>query len=77
VTDTLIGKVGRATDAITPGQVGEVMIPIRGGAEAFYAHADERIPAGARVIVIEFLPPRTVYVERYAGVSSLESTTAP
>jgi hypothetical protein len=52
------GKVG-------PGLVGEVMIPIRGGAEAFYAYpADpqDEIPIGAIIVVIDYHPPRTVYV---------------
>src|SRR4029453_19607809 len=35
----VIGKVGRVTGTIGPERVGEVMIPIRGGSEAFNAHA--------------------------------------
>jgi hypothetical protein len=43
------------------------MVPIRGGVEAFYAHpsvADEEIPVGSIIIVVEYSPPRTVYVAR-------------
>jgi hypothetical protein len=61
----VIGRQGRVTGKIGPGLVGEVMISIRGGAEAFYAHpADpkDEIPIGAIVVVIEYHPPRTVYV---------------
>jgi hypothetical protein len=65
----VIGKVGRVTGAIEPGQMGEVMIPIRGGSEAFYAYAtdpDEEIPEGTRVVVVEHEPPRTIVVSRLA-----------
>lgn len=53
------------TGRIGPGLVGEVMIPVRGGVEAFYAHpVDPRdeIGVGAIVVVVEYHPPRTVYV---------------
>jgi hypothetical protein len=64
----LIGKRGRVTGRIGPGLVGEVMISVRGGAEAFYAYpVDETtvIEAGQQVLVVDFDPPRTVYVERW------------
>jgi hypothetical protein len=63
----VVGKVGRIIGAIDPGRMGEVMIPIRGGSEAFYAYATdagEEIPSGTRVVVIEYNPPRTVIVSR-------------
>jgi hypothetical protein len=59
------GKIGRVTGRIGPGTLGEVMVPIRGGTEAFHAYAsdgDESIAVGARVVVVEYLPPRTVVV---------------
>ncbi len=61
----LIGKEGRVTGRIGPGLVGEVMIPIRGGVEAFYAHPvdpREEIGVGSIIVVVEYHPPRTVYV---------------
>jgi hypothetical protein len=60
----VVGKIGRVTGAIVPGGVGEVMIPIRGGSEAFLARTDEvkSLAVGARVVVVEYLPPRTVVV---------------
>ena len=64
----VIGKVGRLIGQIDPGRMGEVMIPIRGGSEAYYAFAadpEETIPRGARVVVVEHEPPRTVVVSRY------------
>ena len=65
---TVLAKVGRVTGRIAPGQVGEVMIPIRGGSEAFNAYAlepDTVIGVGSRVVVVEFEPPRTVRVQPY------------
>ncbi|RFS86820.1 hypothetical protein D0T12_00600 [Actinomadura spongiicola] len=53
------------TGRVGPGTVGEVMIPIRGGVEAFYAHPvdpREELGVGTIVVVVEFYPPRTVYV---------------
>jgi hypothetical protein len=64
----LIGKVGHCTGAIAPGEMGEVMVPVRGGAESFYAYASdaaESIPKGSRVLVLDREAPRTVIVSRY------------
>jgi hypothetical protein len=61
----VVGRVGRVTGAIAPGKLGEVMISIRGGSEAFHAYAaDEKdsIRTGSRVVVVEYFPPRTVVV---------------
>jgi hypothetical protein len=61
----VVGRQGRVTGRIGPGLVGEVMIPIRGGVEAFYAYPsiqDEEIAVGALVVVMDYHPPRTVYV---------------
>ncbi|RJL32010.1 hypothetical protein [Bailinhaonella thermotolerans] len=66
----MVGRQGRVTGKIGPGLVGEVMIPIRGGVEAFYAHPslpDEEIPVGAIVVVVDYHPPRTVYVAPALG----------
>ena len=62
---TVVGKVGRVTGGIGPGRTGEVMLSVRGGTEAFLAHAaeaEETIDSGSRVVVVEYFPPRTVYV---------------
>jgi membrane protein implicated in regulation of membrane protease activity len=61
----MIGKVGRVTGTISPGHVGEVMVNVRGGSEAFHAYATDSattIPTGSRVVVVEYFPPRTVVV---------------
>jgi hypothetical protein len=63
----VVGKIGRVTGRIEPGEVGEVVIPVRGGTEAFHAYAadnDEVITTGTRIVVVEHLPPRSVVVTR-------------
>ncbi|MGI9118600.1 MAG: hypothetical protein ACR2G7_00435 [Acidimicrobiales bacterium] len=53
------------TGRITPGHLGEVMVPVRGGTEAFHAYAadagDVLVP-GCPIVVVEYYPPRTVVV---------------
>jgi hypothetical protein len=61
----MIGKVGRVTGTVGPKKLGEVMVPVRGGSEAFHAYAtdpSETIGTGTRVVVVEYFPPRTVVV---------------
>jgi hypothetical protein len=61
----MIGKVGRVTGTISPGHVGEVMVSVRGGSEAFHAYAADSattIASGSRVVVVEYFPPRSVVV---------------
>ncbi|MFJ4240922.1 hypothetical protein ACIP17_09960 [Streptomyces iakyrus] len=61
----MVGLMGRVTGTIGPGLVGEVIVRVRGGAEHFLAHpasAADRIETGTIVMVVEYLPPRTVYV---------------
>ncbi|MEU6944507.1 MULTISPECIES: hypothetical protein [unclassified Streptomyces] len=62
---SMVGMLGRVTGTVGPGLVGEVIVRIRGGAEHFLAYAadaKERISLGTVVMVVEHLPPRTVYV---------------
>jgi hypothetical protein len=61
----MLGRVGRVTGTIAPGRIGEVMIAIRGGSEAFHAYSadsEDTIETGRRVVVVEYFPPRTVVV---------------
>jgi hypothetical protein len=61
----VVGRQGRVTGKIGPGLVGEVMIAIRGGVEAFYAYPaidGEEMAVGSLVVVMDYHPPRTVYV---------------
>jgi hypothetical protein len=62
---TVLAKTGRVTGRIAPGTIGEVVLAVRGGSEAFYAYAaepDQVIETGTRVVVIDFEEPRTVRV---------------
>ena len=61
----MVGKQGRVTGRIGPGLVGEVVLSVRGGSEAFYAHPAEpgmTIEVGEAVLVVEYDAPRTVRV---------------
>ncbi len=63
---TPVGHRGRltATGGIRPGGLGEAMVAIRGGVEAFLARDVDggEIPPYAEVIVVDYVPPRTVLV---------------
>lgn len=66
----MVGLRGRVTGKIGPGLVGEVMIQIRGGTEAFYAYPsipDETFEQGQIVVVTDYHAPRTVYVAAAYG----------
>ena len=63
----MVGKMGRVTGTIEPGRIGEVMVQVRGGSEAFHAYAadsDDTIAKGTSVVVVEYFPPRTVIVTK-------------
>jgi hypothetical protein len=65
VEQEMVGRIGRVTGAVTPGHLGEVMVPVRGGSEAFHAYGSdpaETIAKGTRIVVVEYYPPRTVVV---------------
>jgi hypothetical protein len=62
VTESLLGKVGRVTVSIPLKGPGEVLLPVRGGSEAFAAWSDEPIARHTRVIVVESLSARSVFV---------------
>ncbi|MFI5972129.1 hypothetical protein [Streptomyces sp. NPDC051452] len=67
---SMIGLMGRVSGTVGPGLVGEVIVRVRGGAEHFLAYpADgtERIQPGTVVMVMEYQPPRTVYVTAAYG----------
>ena len=61
----MVGKEGRVTGTIAPGRIGEVMVSVRGGTEHFHAYAadaGDTIDRGTRIVVVDYLPPRTVVV---------------
>ena len=70
----MIGSRGQVTGTVGPGLIGEVLIAVRGGVEAFYAYPADpgsRIAVGTQVLVVDFDSPNTVYVEpwRPAGLT--------
>jgi hypothetical protein len=64
-----IGANGRVTasGAIRPGRVGEVMVAIRGGVEAFLARDVDggAIEPYTEIVVVDYEPPRVVLVSPY------------
>jgi membrane protein implicated in regulation of membrane protease activity len=58
----LMGEVGYVTVPIPAGGVGEVMLTVRGGTEAFAAWSDEPIAKHTRVVVVEERSARSVTV---------------
>jgi len=59
---SLVGTVGRVTVSIPPDGPGEVLLPVRGGSEAFAAWSDEPVPRHSRVVVVECISARSVFV---------------
>jgi hypothetical protein len=59
---SVVGAVGRVTVPIPVGGPGEVLVPVRGGTEAFAAWADRSIAKDTRVLVIECTSARSVIV---------------
>jgi hypothetical protein len=63
-----VGCYGRVTSAgaIRPEHLGEVMVAIRGGVEAFLARDVDggSIDPYEEVVVVDYEPPRTVLVTR-------------
>ncbi|WP_086783440.1 hypothetical protein [Crossiella equi] len=62
----MIGRTGRVTGRVAQGLIGEVMLEIRGGVEAYYAlptSPEVTAEVGTRVLVVNFEPPRMLYVE--------------
>jgi hypothetical protein len=58
----LIGEVGYVSVPIPADGPGEVMLPVRGGTEAFAAWSDEPIKKHTRVVVVEDRSARSVTV---------------
>ena len=58
----LLGLTGRVTVSIPADGPGEVLLPVRGGTEAFAAWSDEPIPRHRRVVVVECLSARSILV---------------
>jgi hypothetical protein len=63
--ESLLGKIGRVTVSIPDKGPGEVLIPVRGGSETFAAWSDEPIPRHTRIVVVEWLSARSVFVTNF------------
>jgi hypothetical protein len=77
---SLIGCLGRVTPtgAIRPGRVGEVMLAVGGGVQAYLARDADggTIEPYAEVVVVEQTAPRTVLVTRLYPDSQFAEETA-
>ena len=76
----MIGRTGRVTGRVAPGAVGEVILQIRGGSEAFYAYASAEgttIDQGVKVRVDDYQPPLTVFVSPVQPTQSGLQDTRP
>jgi membrane-bound ClpP family serine protease len=62
--ESLVGMTGRVTVSIPARGPGEVLLPVRGGSEAFAAWSDEPIARHCRVVVVDALSARSVLVIR-------------
>jgi hypothetical protein len=58
----LVGTVGRITVPVSHTRTGEVVLPVRGGTEAFEAYSDEPLAKNTKVVVVDILSARTVQV---------------
>jgi hypothetical protein len=64
--ETLLGKIGRVIVSIPVNGPGEVLLPVRGGTEAFAAWSDEPVPRHSRVVVVECMSARSVFVTPFS-----------
>jgi hypothetical protein len=60
--ENIVGVVGRVTVPIPTHGPGEVLLPVRGGTEAYAAWADQPIPKHTQVLVLECTSGRSVIV---------------
>lgn len=60
--ENIVGLIGRVTVPIPANGLGEVMLPVRGGTEAFAAWSDRSIEKHAQVLVVEYPSGRSVVV---------------
>jgi hypothetical protein len=60
--ESILGKVGQVTVSIPADGPGEVLLPVRGGSEAFAAWSDEPIRRHSRIVVVECISARSVFV---------------
>jgi hypothetical protein len=59
---SIVGVTGRVTVSIPADGPGEVLLPVRGGTEAFAAWSDHPVPKHTQVLVVECTSGRSVIV---------------
>jgi len=59
---SVLGAVGRVTVPIPEGGPGEVLVPVRGGSEAFAAWSEHPIDKHTQVLVVDITSARSVVV---------------
>ena len=57
-----VGKIGTVTVPIPAGGMGEILVSVRGGSEAFAAMSDGPIGKHTRVLVVDMASARSVIV---------------
>ncbi|HEV2377273.1 MAG TPA: hypothetical protein VGS19_34555 [Streptosporangiaceae bacterium] len=62
----MLGAVGRVTVSIPEHGPGEVLLPVRGGSEAFAAWSDQPIAKHTRIVVVEAISARSVFVTPFS-----------
>jgi hypothetical protein len=60
--ENIVGVIGRITVPIPANGPGEVLLPVRGGTEAYAAWSDRPIEKHAQVLVVECTSGRSVIV---------------
>ncbi|NNH68446.1 hypothetical protein HLB23_00860 [Nocardia uniformis] len=71
MTDPVHGKIGTVQSPIGgAGQLGEILVSVRGGRELYIARASEPIGVGATVLVVHVNPGRIVDVVPWMDVPS-------
>ena len=69
--DGLVGRIGRVSIPIPADGPGEILVPIRGGTEAYAAWADEPVGKHHAVVVVEVRAPRSVSVTPFPEADPL------
>lgn len=74
---SIVGELGFVTIGIRAGHPGEIVVRVRGGSEAFVAWADEPVPRGSQVVVVDELSGRGVRVTNFSPGGSSTGSSAP
>lgn len=72
--DHLVGRIAKVTLAVPLGGPGEVMVPVRGGTEAYAAWAEEAIPKHTSVVIVGLRSSRSLTVTPFPDLDLLSPT---